>query len=454
MKWFGIAALAAVLFALVSVFDANVVHAASASVGLLPSIDTNGLMQLAAMGMVGRLTIQQKREKRDVLARGLNDLMEKTEGQQWSPENQKVYDDSMGEISNLDAAIKREQSVLDLAAEKAFKAAGGDEVDPVTATARAMYDKWMRGGDRALSAEEWTQIRNTMSTTTGSEGGYTVQSDIAKVLIDQLKDYGGVREVAEIIRTATGNALNFPTSNGTSEVGELVAENAAASDADASFGTVGLNVFRFSSKVITVPIELLQDSSIDIEAFVNARLAQRLGRATNAYYTTGTGTNQPRGIVTGSTAGKVGASGQVTTVLYNDLVDLQHSVNRAYRKLGAGWMFADLTLASIRKIKDDQARPIFVPGYETGNPGGMPDRLLGDPIAINDDVPVMAASAKSILYGHMKAYKVRDALDVMLMRFTDSAYAKNGQVGFLAFMRSGGNLVDTAAVKHYVNAAS
>ena len=42
-----------------------------------------------------------------------------------------------------------------------------------------------------------------------------------------------------------------------------------------------------------------------------------------------------------------------------------------------------------------------------------------------------------------------------MFRFTDSAYAKNGQVGFLAWLRSGGNLVDVGgAVKYYANSAS
>jgi HK97 family phage major capsid protein len=118
-------------------------------------------------------------------------------------------------------------------------------------------------------------------------------------------------------------------------------------------------------------------------------------------------------------------------------------------------MFNDSTLKSLRKIVDGSSRPIFVPGYEMGVPGGMPDRLLGDPITINQSVATMAASAKSILYGDFSFYKIRDVMGIELQRYTDSAYAKKGQVGFLAFLRSGGNLIDVGgAVKLFVNAAS
>src|SRR4028118_1533066 len=104
--------------------------------------------------------------------------------------------------------------------------------------------------------------------------------------------------------------MNWPTSDGTSEEGEIVGENASATDADASFGVKALPVYKFSSKVIAVPIELLQDSNVDIEAFVRGRLVTRLGRITNKMFTIGTGTGQPLGIVPASGAGKVGLTGQ------------------------------------------------------------------------------------------------------------------------------------------------
>ena len=67
----------------------------------------------------------------------------------------------------------------------------------------------------------------------------------------------------------------------------------------------------------------------------------------------------------------------------------------------------------------------------------------------------MAANAKSIAYGDFSFYTIRDVMDVQMFRFTDSAYAKLGQVGFLAWMRAGGNFVDVGgAVKLYVNSAT
>ena len=116
-------------------------------------------------------------------------------------------------------------------------------------------------------------------------------------------------------------------------------------------------------------------------------------------------------------------------------------------------MMADSSLKILRKLKDTSNRPVFLPGYD-GLGAKMGDSLLGYPIVINQDVAAMAANAKSVLFGDFSKYIIRDVLQATMFRFNDSAYAKLGQVGFLMWMRSGGNLTDTKAVAYYTNSAT
>lgn len=403
------------------------------------------------------MSIQSLRERLADLHKQARNLTEQHPGATWTREHTTQFDALMDQANLVSEQIERMKKAQELDAEREFENMGGREV-PTNAgrSPRASaFANLLLNGAGGLSADERRAIANTMSTTTGSEGGFTVQTDVARAVIEAMKFYGGMREVAQILTTAAGNPLNYPTTDGTAEEGELVAENASATDADAVFGSAALNAYKFSSKVITVPIELLQDSAVDVESLVVGRLGMRIGRVTNRFFTTGTGTSQPNGIVTAAGLGKAGTTGQTTTVIYDDLVDLQHSVNRSYRQ-NARFMMADTSLRVVRKIKDAEGRPIFVPGYEAGNPGGEPDRLLGTPIVINDHVPAMAANAKSILFGDFNYYMIRDVLDLQILRFTDSAYAKKGQVGFLGWFRSGGNFIDASggAVKHYANSAT
>jgi len=408
------------------------------------------------------MSIQALREQRAIDAKQLHTLANKTD---YNPATDNgTFDALSDKIAATDERIKRIETANTLHVETVLaetvidraEKVGHDKKNP----AAKAFAKFLRGGVSALTADENRAVFNTMSTTTGSEGGFTVQTDVATSVVDLLKAFGGMRDAATVIRTAQGNPQSWPTSDGTSETGEQVAENVAAAAADLVFGTVAVNCYKFSSRTVAVPIELLQDSVVDIEAFVMNRLVTRLGRIMNTRFTLGTGSSQPNGLITASATGVTAANttSQVTAIIYDSLVNLVHSVDPAYRANGAGkFMMNDATIGVIRKIKDGQSRPIFVPGYEStvpGASGSAPNTLLGHEIIVNQDVAVMAAGAKSVAFGDFSKYLIRDALDVEMQRYTDSVYASKGQVGFQAWARAGGNLLDVGAVKLFVNAAS
>lgn len=406
------------------------------------------------------MSIQDLRERKNTLVNEARKLLADQGDRVWPKEVQAQYDTINDDIERLNKQIEAHQRDLDRRAEEGLddaiiNAHKRTERNPGEQKVFDLFAAWARGGDRALQAEDWKLIRNTMSTTTPSEGGFTVATTISRNIADAIKTFGGMRDVAEVFTTLAGEPMQYPTTDGTAEMGEIVAQNVSATDQDPVFGTIGLDVYKFSSKVITIPIELMQDTSIDILALINTRLRTRLGRIQNNKFTVGTGTNEPRGLVTALSVGKAGATGTATSITYDDLVDLQESIDDGYNGNAAGWMFHQQTRRVIRKLKDTTGRPIWTPGYEGGITKGAPDELLGRPVTINNDMPTMAANAKSLAYGDMSFYKVRDALDIQLYRFNDSAYAKKGQMGFLAFMRSGGNWVDVGgAAKLFQNSAS
>lgn len=412
--------------------------------------------------------LAQLRAQRDTVAKKAHDLNNKYPADQRMPAAESAeLDKLLAEVEAIDADISREQRLAQLAGENpeaqrdAAITAGlraGGEGGAEAAALRAM----LSGGLSALNADQRNamfarvnpDIRAAMSTTTGSEGGYTVATEFNRTLLQAMKASFAVRGVATSIQTSTGAQMLFPTSDATSEEGEIVGQNAAVTGLDTTFGQASLDVYKYSSKSIALPFELLQDSMFNVEAFIQELLRLRIGRIQNRHHSLGTGTGQPRGLVPAAAVGVAAPTGQVNTVTYNDLVNLEHSVDPAYRG-ACKWMMHDDTLKALRKIKDDNGRPIFVPGYEQGNPGGAPDRLMGREIVINQHMPVMAANAKSILFDDFSKYLIRDVMDTTLFRMTDSAYTLKGQVGFVAFCRSGANLIDVGgAIKAYQNSAT
>lgn len=402
-------------------------------------------------------SLQALREKHNHFVNQANDILAKKGDQVWTKDDQTKFDGFMDQADltkSQIAAYKRNQ--------EESSEANFDDLDQfkkdksgISDAARAV-DIFMRKSFKEQSAEEALLIRNTMSTTTNSEGGFTVQSEVASTFIDALKEFGFMRREASQITTSSGNALSYPTTDGTAEVGEWVAQNVAATDLDPSFGSVGLNVFKASSKVVTIPIELLQDSMLDIQALVFNRMIKRIGRISNTGYTVGTGSGQPQGFVGVSSVAKVGATGQTLTIVYDDLIDMLDSLDVAYQENGSRscWMFNQATRKVLRKLKDTAGRPIWTPSYDAGITGRSADQLLGYDVCLNNDMAVPAANAKSLAFGQFDKYMIRDVLDLSLFRFDDSAYIKKCQVGYLGWARTGGNLLDTAAIKLFQHSAT
>ncbi|CAB4163421.1 COG4653 Predicted phage phi-C31 gp36 major capsid-like protein [uncultured Caudovirales phage] len=395
--------------------------------------------------------LQALREKVANLARQAKNLLADKGDQIWTTEDQAKFDGFTNDINLAKSQIKAIEAQRDIDADNFFADVTnqavkkpGNAIDLKEGLAIYMRNGFNVEGDKLQA------VRNAMSTTTTTEGGFTVPSLIASMVIDRLKAYGGMREVATPMPTDGGNDINFPGSDGTSDVGEIVGQNSGATNGDIVFSNTLLKPFYYSSKKIAIPLELIQDSGIDIVAYVLDRLATRIARIQNTHFTVGTGTTQPDGVIPRATLGKTGTTGQTLTVIYDDLVDLKHSVNRAYRR-NAKFMMNDLSVAVVSKLKETTGRPI----WETSLVPGTPDTLLGFGVVVNDDVATMAANAKSIAFGDFSKYYIRDVNNTtQIRRFDDSAFALNNQVGFCGWQRSGGNLLDVQAVKYYANSAT
>lgn len=413
-------------------------------------------------------SIQELREERESLAIEVHNLVEdKPKDEAWTAKNDEDYNKLVASIGDIDSQIERKQKVLDLNAQRHQRAKNEsdkrnisvDQVESEDEKGKATLAKWMRGGASAMSQDELQEMRerksnpkNTMSTGTGSEGGYLTQNEFAPYLTEAMKYYGGMRNMATVIQTETGSQMDFPTSDATSEEGEIIAENGSVTSSDPSFGTKSINTYKYSSKVIAVPYELIQDGQIDVVGYVNGVAATRLGRHSERHFTVGDGSSKPNGLIPQATVGKVGSS--QTAMSFDDLVDLEHSVDPAYRVNPAcGFMFHDNTLRDLRKLKDSDNRPIWLPGL--GLTEGAPATINGYRYEINQFMAAMAADALSASFGDHSKYIIREVMQVLLLRFDDSVYASKGQVGFLAFMRMGGNLVDVGgAVKTFQNASA
>ena len=304
------------------------------------------------------------------------------------------------------------------------------------------FRNWAVNGEIRCSKEDLDILdkrdkeSRAMGTGTGTSGGYLAPTTMAGKVEEALKFLGGVRSGANVITTENGNTINYPTMDDTNNIGELIGENPAGetNKQDITFGNKQIGAFTYSSKAIVVSNELLQDSGFDLEGYIAKVAAQRIFKITNLHFTIGDGTNKPKGVVLDATQGLVAAGTAVITG--DELLKLYHKVDVNYRTNGK-WMFNDTTLLAIRLLKDSDGNSIWQKGLSDGEP----DKILGKPYIINNDMPDIGASAKSILFGDIEKYLIRDVSNATLKRLDQIAGLQN-QTVFVLFSRHDGKLID------------
>ena len=406
----------------------------------------------------------------------------------WSDENQSSYDALMKEVDDIDRQIKAAEKYLKVVAsdvkseEQAKKTAaagnaGGKSVDELTARNQKemeLYTKWMRGGNNALNADDWEvyrdmsrrlDVRGDLVVGTDNKGGHLAPDVFHAQLMDKLKAFGGMRANCSVQSVGDGRKQLWPTTDSSSEEGEIIAETSsvalntgASVDTNITFGIRSLEFDMYSSKIVLISRQLLQDSQVDLVAHLVPRISTRIARTQNKFFTIGSSTaaHKVKGIADDAPEGASGATGQVATVKPADLLNLIHSIDPAYRVMSPKFMFHDNTLLKLKQMSIGRAATDLAPLWLPSIRESEPDTIYGYPYFINQHTPVMAASAKSIYFGDFTKYQILDAIGLQVYRFEDEyIFAKNQQVGFLAIMRSAARLMDVGgAVKHYANPAT
>lgn len=281
-------------------------------------------------------------------------------------------------------------------------------------------------------------------------GGFLVPDDFRASIIEALLDFGGARRLAENITTANGHDIQMPTADETTIKGRILAENAAVVTTDLSFGSKTLGAHMYSSDFVKVSRQLLTDSEIDLPSYIGRKLGERIGRLQADHWIIGTDVGQPQGLNVGRNTAKDVDLTTAGTITYDELIDLVHKPDVAYRNLsGTAFIMHDTVLAAVRKIKDANSLPI----WQQGMIPGQPSSLFGYPVVVDNSMPAKSATvgAVQILFGNFnRAYIVRDVSGISMLRL-DERFADNLQVAFLAWVRSDGMVKDSAAYAAMIN---
>lgn len=305
-----------------------------------------------------------------------------------------------------------------------------DKFDPAVAAA---YKKELRATTPQVSSD-------------AARGGYLSPEEWANEVVESMKAYGAMLGVATIVRTRGGDTFHIPTEDTTSQLGDIIGQGVKDDVSDTTWGEKTMSAWTYTSKIIKIAEELYaEDDAFDVLSRVGNICASRVGRKLGVDFTTGGGTTEPWGVVTRSTLGVTAAA--VAAITRSELLDLKFSVDPAY---GNGtFMMNYATLGHLAKLAVGSAddRPLWVPSMREG----VPDMIEGSPYVVNQHMASLATGQKTVLYGDMSKYWIREVRGMTLSR-SDQRFWDERVVAYFMTARYDGELADTAAIKHLIQA--
>lgn len=283
----------------------------------------------------------------------------------------------------------------------------------------------------------------TQQTGTGSLGGYLLPTDFSSEIEVAMKYYGMMTELCRLLNTDHGRTIQIPTLDDTATTHAVTPETNAVTVADLTFGQQTISAYVYS-RMIKVSEQELQDEVVGLTSLIADATAESLARQVNLALTTGTGSGQPQGIITGASVGKTAASATAFTV--QEIIDLVHSVDVSYRRSPkVCFQMNDVVASYIRKLVVGSSDNRFL--WEPDLKAGGPDRLLGYPVHINNAMEsALTTGKKLILFGDHNKYLVRRVNGFVSKRLNE-LYAENLVVGFLNTVRVDGKMLNNAALK-------
>jgi HK97 family phage major capsid protein len=323
------------------------------------------------------------------------------------------------------------------------------------AEVNAALRKLIREGDESAMASLQSGINAGMSTDSNPDGGFTVVPFLSPVMTERLHAISPMRQLA---RVETINTDVFEEIADTGEAGaEWVTERETRGDtASPTLRKLSVPVHEISA-MPKITQRLLDDSTFDLATWLTGHISQRFARKEGAAFINGDGISKPRGILqydTADTDDDTRAWGTLQTIptgvaaALSDgsnpgedaLLDVVYSLKPEYRA-GASWIMNRRTAATVRKFKDSEGRMIWAESLASGEP----PRLLGFPVALDEEMPDVAANATPIAFGDFASgYIIVDRNGLRLLR---DPYTDKPNVRFYTTKRVGAGVFNSEAIK-------
>ncbi|WP_297570221.1 phage major capsid protein [uncultured Anaerovibrio sp.] len=269
------------------------------------------------------------------------------------------------------------------------------------------------------------------------QGGYLVPEEYDKRLIDVLTEENIMRGLATKITTSGEHKINIAA---TKPAAAWIEEGEALTFGDATFDQIVMDAYKLHV-AIKITEELLYDNAFNLESYIIDQFGKALANAEEEAFLNGDGKGKPAGIFDAEKGGQVNTTTSGNTISADDIITLIYNLKRPYRK-SAAFITNDKTLASIRKLKDNNGVYMWQPALTAGEP----DRLMGYAVHTSEFAPESATGKPVMAFGDFSYYNIGDRGSRSMQELKE-LFAGNGMVGYVMKERVDGRLILPEAVQ-------
>ena len=280
-------------------------------------------------------------------------------------------------------------------------------------------------------------ISNVLQEGNDQQGGYLVPVEYDNRLIDVLNEENIMRSLATKITTSGEHKINIAA---TKPAAAWIEEGGALTFGDATFDQIMMDAYKLHV-AIKVTEELLYDAAFNLEGYIIDQFGKALANAEEDAFLNGDGKGKPMGVFDTTNGGQYNTTTSTANISADDIINLVYTLKRPYRK-SATFITNDKTLASLRKLKDNNGAYLWQPALTAGEP----DRLFGYAIHTSQFAPEAAAGKPAMAFGDFSYYNIGDRGSRSMQELKE-LFAGNGMVGYVMKERVDGRLILSEAVQ-------
>lgn len=354
-----------------------------------------------------------------------------------------LYQEQLSKINNAIDGYKERIEHLETAMSRP------ESYDGQQAKAYTPYDKehskafcgYLRKG---ATAELDSFETKSLSAGSNPDGGYLVTPKLSERIAQAIYESSPMRKIASIETISTDS---LDVIEDTDETGaDWTTETGTVSEtATPQIGKNNIAVHEMCALPMATQ-KLIDDSAIDIEAWLANKIADKFARLESTAFISGTGSGQPKGILSYTAGTSWGEIEQISSesagvITADKLVELYFALKTEYAS-NASFLMNRSTVQAVRLLKDGTTgQYLWQPSFANGTP----DTLIGVPVVEAKDMPVPATDSLSVAVGDFKrAYLIVDRLGIRILR---DPYTSKPFVKFYATKRVGGEVINTEAIK-------